>query len=45
MRVMFYRDKKATDLIQICKVTQAGGVEIEAPYRIDSTWNLDFFRN
>ncbi len=45
MRVMFYRDKKATDEIQICKVTKAHGVEIEAPYRISSEWQLDWFKN
>lgn len=44
MRVMFYRDKKASDEIQITRVTQAGGVEIEAPYRISSEWNLQWFR-
>jgi len=43
MRVMFYRDKKATDEIQICKVTRAG-VQIEASYKISSEWNLDWFK-
>lgn len=33
MRVLFYRDKKATDEIQIGKITKQG-VEIEKPYRI-----------
>lgn len=45
MRVMFYRDKKATDEIQITKVTQAGGVEIGQAYRISSEWKLDWFKN
>lgn len=45
MRVMFYRDKKATDEIQITKITQARGVEVEAPYRISSEWQLDWFKN
>ncbi len=45
MRVMFYRDKKATDEIQITKITQTGGVQIEAPYRISSEWKLDWFKN
>ena len=44
MRVMFYRDKKATDEIQICKVTRAG-VEIEPSYKIKSEWKLDWFKN
>lgn len=42
MRVMFYRDKKASDEIQITKVTRAG-VQIEAPYRIESSWSLNFY--
>jgi hypothetical protein len=44
MRVMFYRDKKATDEIQITKITHAG-VDIEKSYRIQSEWKLDFFQN
>lgn len=42
MRVMFYRDKKATDEIQLTVITQHG-IAIEEPYRIDSRWNLEFF--
>ena len=42
VRVMFYRDKKATDEIQIAKVTRAG-TEIEAAYTIDSNWSLNFY--
>ena len=45
MRVMFYRDKKATDEIQICKVTKAAGVIIEPSYKIESEWKLDWFKN
>lgn len=45
MRVMFYRDKKATDEIQITTVTQAGGVKIEPSYKISSEWSLDWFKN
>ena len=44
MRVLFYRDKSALDIIQICTVT-AAGVTMHEPYRIDSEWNLDFNRN
>ena len=33
MRVLFYRDKKASDTIQICKVTK-DGVNIEKQYKI-----------
>ena len=44
MRVMFYRDKKSLDNIQISTVT-AAGVTMHDPYRIDSEWNLDWYRN
>ena len=44
MRVMFYRDKKASDEIQICTVTKAG-VNIQPMYRISSEWKLDWFKN
>jgi hypothetical protein len=45
MRVLFYRDKKATDEIQITTVTRDRGVVIEAPYRIQEGWNweLDWY--
>ena len=44
MRVMFYRDKKAHDVIQISTVT-AQGVTMHETYRIDSNWDLDFYKN
>jgi len=44
MRVMFYRDKKAIDNLQITTVT-ANGVTEHEPYRFDSEWNLDWYRN
>lgn len=34
MRVLFYRDKKASDEIQICTITKDQGVKIDNPYRI-----------
>ena len=43
MRVMFYRDKKAIDNLQITTVT-ANGVTEHEPYRFDSEWNLDWYR-
>ena len=43
MRVLFYTDKKASDEIQICKITQAGGVEVGDKYRINSSWKLEFY--
>ena len=44
MKVMFYRDKKASDEIQITTITKDRGVQIEAPYRIQGEWDLQFFR-
>jgi 20S proteasome subunit beta 7 len=43
MRVMFYRDKKALDNIQISTVT-AAGVTMHEPFRIDSEWSLDWYK-
>ena len=45
MRVLFYRDKKAVDEIQITTVTRARGVVTENPYRLTEGWNwdLEFF--
>ncbi len=44
MRVLFYRDKKATDEIQICKITREKGVEMLPPYKVDSEWGLQFYK-
>ncbi len=44
MRVMFYRDKKALDGIQISSVTGAG-VTMHDPIKIDSQWSLDWYKN
>ena len=43
MRVMFYRDKKALDNIQISTVT-AAGVTMHEPFRIDSEWSLNWYK-
>ncbi len=43
LKVLYYRDKKATDEIQICKVTKQG-VTIEAPYTIESEWDFADFK-
>jgi 20S proteasome subunit beta 7 len=43
MAVLFYRDKKASDEIQICKITKEGGVEIGEKYRIHTSWKLNFY--
>ena len=37
MRVLFFRDKKAHDLIQISTVTHQAGVNIGVPYRIEAS--------
>ena len=42
MRVMFYRDKKSLDNIQISTVT-AAGVTMHEPYRIESEWSLNWY--
>ena len=44
MRVMFYRDKKAIDTIQISTVT-AAGVTMHEPIKIDSEWSLNWYQN
>jgi 20S proteasome alpha/beta subunit len=44
LRVMFYRDKKAADEIQICTITKKDGVKIHEPYKISSEWNLRYFK-
>ena len=43
MRVMFYRDKKSLDNIQMSTVSKAG-VTMHEPYRIDSTWDLEYYK-
>lgn len=43
MRVMFYRDKRATDEIQICTITKEAGVKVHDAYRISSEWSHKFF--
>ena len=43
MKVMFYRDKKALDKVQIGTVT-AAGVTLHEPYRVETEWNLAFYR-
>ncbi len=40
MRVMFMRDKKACENIQISTVTHADGVSIGAPYKIEASLDL-----
>mmetsp|Transcript_7442 Transcript_7442/g.12573 ORF Transcript_7442/g.12573 Transcript_7442/m.12573 type:complete len:220 (-) Transcript_7442:115-774(-) len=45
MKVMFFRDKKAHDQIQISTVTLQDGVKIGEPYKIEASTNLEFCYN
>ena len=43
MRVLFYRDCRASNRIQIAKVTQADGVMISEPYELETSWESASF--
>lgn len=43
MRVLFYRDCRALNRIQIAKVTAESGVVIHEPYEIDTSWDSEAF--
>ena len=43
MRVLFYRDCRALNRIQIAKVTKADGVLISEPYEIETSWDSASF--
>ena len=42
MEVMFCRDKKATDRVQITTITEAG-VTMHEPIQVDSKWDLQWY--
>ena len=42
LQVMFYRDKKANDKVQIATVTK-DGTKIEEPEIFPTEWNLDYY--
>ena len=44
LRVLFYRDKMASDRIQLAKITLEGGVQLCEPYQISSEWDLESFK-
>lgn len=44
IRVLFYRDKRAIDTINISTVTRQG-ISIGQPYRVETDWSLDFYKN
>jgi len=43
MRVLFYRDCRASNRIQIAKVTRADGVMISDPYELETSWESASF--
>jgi len=43
MRVLFYRDCRALNRIQIAKVTTEDGVLISDPYELETEWNMASF--
>lgn len=43
MRVLFYRDCRALNRIQIAKVDQEGDVLISDPYELDTQWDSASF--
>ena len=45
MRVLFYRDARSLDRIQMAKVTAATGVVISAPFVITSDWSIGKFND
>lgn len=42
MKVLAYRDCRASERIQFCTITKAG-VKIDAPYEVKGDWNYKFF--
>ena len=43
LRVLFYRDCRAYNRVQIAKVTRDGGVLVSDPYEIDTKWDSASF--
>jgi len=43
MRVLFYRDCRALNKIQIAKVTKEDGVLISDPYELETDWSSGAF--
>lgn len=43
MTVMFYRDKKASDMVQFSVLTKEG-VKMDEPVQVDSNWDLSFYK-
>ena len=45
MKVLFFRDKKASDMIQVSTITFEHGVKMGEPYRIDASSDLEAYYN
>ena len=43
MRILFFRDKKSADTIQISTITHQEGVKMGEPYKIEASSNMDFY--
>ena len=45
LRILFYRDCRASNRVQIAKVTQEGGVLVSDPYELDTYWDFKGFKD
>ncbi len=43
LRILFYRDCRALNRVQIAKVTKEGGVLVSDPYELDTHWDFEGF--
>jgi len=43
LRILFYRDCRALNRVQIAKVTREGGVLVSEPYELDTYWDFKGF--
>mmetsp|Transcript_20042 Transcript_20042/g.34489 ORF Transcript_20042/g.34489 Transcript_20042/m.34489 type:complete len:270 (+) Transcript_20042:114-923(+) len=43
LRILFYRDCRALNRVQIAKVTKEGGVLVSDPYELDTFWDFKGF--
>jgi 20S proteasome subunit beta 7 len=45
LRILFYRDCRALNRVQIAKVTKEGGVLVSEPYELDTFWDYKGYVN
>ena len=45
LRILFYRDCRALNRVQIAKVTREGGVLVSDPYELDTFWDYKGFQS